>query len=173
MATKKKAAKKKAPAKKGAPSRAKAKAAPKRKAAARKPKAPKKPGKMRLASVSNSYTVNDLGRSLAFYTDVLGFAVTQRWERDGELRGVEVSSGDVVVMIGQDDWQKGRDRKKGEGFRAYWSTNEDVDRLAEAIRSKGGTIAEAPRTEFWGRFFSFEDPDGFKITVLNERPKKK
>jgi uncharacterized glyoxalase superfamily protein PhnB len=75
-------------------------------------------------------------------------------------------------MLGQDDWKKGRDRVKGEGFRIYCETTQDVDRLADQIKARGGTLAQEPRDESWGaRVFSVEDPDGFKITI--SKPKRR
>jgi uncharacterized glyoxalase superfamily protein PhnB len=121
---------------------------------------------LKLTSVSPSFTVDDLGKSLAWYTDVLGFSIEEKWERDGKLMGVELSAGDVDVMIGQDDWKKGRDRKKGEGFRIYLETKQDLDALARAIESRGGTLYSPPADTPWGtRDFSLTDPDGFKITI--------
>lgn len=173
MATKKKSAKKPAASRAKAKSKAKTKA-PAKKAPARRAAAPRgKPGAMRLGSVSPSFTVNDLAKSIAFYRDVLGFAVSQRWEHEGVLRGVELASGDVTFMIGQDDWQKGRDRLKGVGFRLYCTTNQDIDVLAREIKAKGGVLDGEPVTEMWGRFFGFSDPDGFKITVVNEKVRKR
>ena len=100
--------------------------------AARSPKAaPAKkaatPETVRLREVSPSFTVNDLQKSLAWYQDVLGFSVDERWERDGKLLGVSLRAGATTFMIGQDDWKKGRDRKKGEGFRLYCTTTQNVD----------------------------------------------
>ena len=172
MATKKKTARRSV--KRTAPRRAKA-AAKAKKAPARRPAAPRaKPGVLRVLSVSPSFTVNDLERSVAFYRDVLGFAVTQRWEQGGVLRGVELSTGGgATFMLGQDDWQKGRDRQKGVGFRVYCTTTQDVDALAASMKAKGALLDGEPTTQPWGRFFSFSDPDGFKVTVLNEKVKAK
>jgi uncharacterized glyoxalase superfamily protein PhnB len=158
MAAKKTAKKtaKRAPARK--------KTAPKAKRAkARKPAAS---GGLKLTSASPSFTVDDLEKSLAWYRDVFGFSVAERWERDGKLMGVERRAGDVGFMIGQDDWQKGRDRKKGVGFRIYLETRQDIDALARAIESRGGTLDQQPQDESWGgRDFTLSDPDGFKITI--------
>jgi len=122
-----------------------------------------------LSSVSPSFTVNDLHRSLAWYTDVIGFTAGERWERDGQLRGVELKAGKSYFMIGQDDWQKGRDRKKGEGFRIYCETNQDIDALAAAIKARGGQLDSEPKDQEWGvRDISFTDPDGFKVTIAKE-----
>lgn len=161
MAAKKKATKKAAskskPAKK-APSKAKGKA---------------KSGSLTLRDTSPGMTVNDLDKSLAWYTDVVGFAIDERWEQDGKLMGVSLLAGDVTFMIGQDDWKKGRDRKKGEGFRLYCTTNQDVDKLAAKIVAKGGTLDQEPKDQPWGtREFALVDPDGFKITIAKEKKKR-
>jgi uncharacterized glyoxalase superfamily protein PhnB len=119
-----------------------------------------------LSSVAPSFTVGDLAKSIAWYQDVLGCVVKDRWEWDGKLMGVEMRAGAVLFMLGQDDWKKGRDRVKGEGFRLYCETTQDVDRLADQIKARGGTLAQEPKDESWGaRVFSVEDPDGFKITI--------
>src|SRR5882724_13060950 len=106
------AAKKKSTAKK-ATAKASAKTSAKRKA---KPAKAKKDAGLSLTSASPSLTVNDVEKSLAWYRDVLGFTVGERWMNDGKLMGVELSAGKVMFMIGQDDWKKGRDRVKGVGL---------------------------------------------------------
>jgi uncharacterized glyoxalase superfamily protein PhnB len=122
-----------------------------------------------LRSLSPSFTVNDLHRSLAWYRDVAGFKIGERWERDGQLMGAELRAGKTSFMIGQDDWQKGRDRKKGEGFRIYCTTTQNVDAIAAAIKARGGQLDSEPRDTEWGsRDFSFSDPDGFKITIAKD-----
>jgi uncharacterized glyoxalase superfamily protein PhnB len=124
---------------------------------------------LRLESASPSFTVNDLGKSRDFYCDVLGFQEKQRWERGGKLMGMELAAGEVSFMIGQDDWKKGKNRAKGEGFRIYCTTTQDVDALAKEIRARGGKIDNEPKDEDWGRFFDLSDPDGFKITISKEK----
>ena len=74
--------------------------------------------------------MNDIQKSLAFYRDVLGFTPKERWEQDGALQGVEMVAGGVSFWLGQDDWKKGRDRVKGQGFRMYCETSQDVDAIA-------------------------------------------
>jgi uncharacterized glyoxalase superfamily protein PhnB len=154
MATKKKSKKAASKPAKKAPK----KAAPKKKAAAVKGFA--------LTEVAPGITANDLQKSLAFYRDVVGFAVEERWEKDGKLAGVQLRAGNVVFMIGQDDWLKGRDRIKGVGFRLYCETAQDIDAIAKKIESKGGMLDQQPKDQPWGmRDFSLTDPDGFKITI--------
>ena len=148
-------------AKKGAPRRAKV--------------APAKPrgesGPLALRSASPSLTVNDLERSLAWYRDVLGFGVEELWKNDdGKVMGVSLKAGNVSFMIGQDDWKKGRARKKGEGFRIYCETQKNVDDLAKRIEAKGGRLDQRPTDQPWGvRDISLTDPDGFKITIARSQ----
>jgi uncharacterized glyoxalase superfamily protein PhnB len=128
---------------------------------------------LKMSSASPGFTVNDLEKSLAWYRDVLGFVVEERWEEGGKLAGVSLRAGDVTFMIGQDDWKKGRDRKKGEGFRLYCETKQDVDALAGKIKARGGTLDQEPHDEPWGtRAFALTDPDGFKITIARETKKR-
>jgi uncharacterized glyoxalase superfamily protein PhnB len=160
--------------KKKTKAKAKAKTAPAAKrttrAAKKSPRARTQPKGLTLSSVAPSFTVNDLEKSIGWYRDVLGSVIKDRWMHEGKLMGVEMTAGGVTFMLGQDDWQKGRDRAKGEGFRLYCETTQDVDRLADQIKAKGGTLAQEPRDESWGaRAFSVEDPDGFKITIAKRK----
>jgi uncharacterized glyoxalase superfamily protein PhnB len=129
----------------------------------------RQPETLRLRSVSPSLTANDVERSLAFYRDVLGFVVKERWEQDGVLHGVELVAGGVTFWLAQDDWKKGRDRVKGQGFRLYCETAQDLDALARRIEARGGTLAEPLKDQPWGgRDFAVRDPDGFTITFASE-----
>ncbi len=144
-----------------------AKATKKTAAAARRARRERRqPETLRLRSASPSFTVNDLRKSLAFYCHMLGFTEKDRFERDGALHGVELVAGSVSVFLAQDDWQKGHDRVKGQGFRIYCDTVQDIDALARRIQERGGALAEEPKNQPWGgRDFAVADPDGFKITI--------
>ena len=135
-------------------------------------KARAKADSLKMSEVSPAFTVNDLTRSLAWYQDVLGFKTDERWEQDGKLMGVSLKAGGASFMIAQDDWKKGRDRKKGEGFRLYCATKENVDALAKRIEARGGKLDQKPTDQPWGtRDFALTDPDGFKITI-GQNPNK-
>jgi uncharacterized glyoxalase superfamily protein PhnB len=126
----------------------------------------RKPETLRLKAASPGFTVDDIDRSLPWYRDVLGFTVKERFEKDGKLMGVELVAGSTTFYISQDDWKKGRDRKKGQGFSIYCTTGQNVDDLAAAIKARGGTLAQEPRDQPWGtRDFAVTDPDGFRITI--------
>ena len=63
-----------------------------------------------------SLTCKDLAASLQFYHKVVGFAIAQQYERDGQVVGAVVSAGDIRIVLNQDDGKLGWDRIKGQGF---------------------------------------------------------
>ena len=145
---------------------AKKSAPPKRAASKPAPKAAPKPSGSALLSVAPGFTVNDARASIAWYCDVLGFKVIERWEYEGRFLGAQIGSGQVSFNIGQDDWKLGRDRAKGQGTRTYIVTGPDIDAYANAIKARGGVLAQEPKDEWGMRAFSIDDPDGFKLTFL-------
>ena len=136
------------------------------KSRARASRARHQPETLRLRASHPGFTVNDIERSIAWYTDVLGCVVVDRWEREGKLMGATLRAGTVNFYLGQDDWRKGRDRLKGEGCRLYCVSAQSVEALAAGIKARGGILLHEPQTEPWGeRDFAIADPDGFKITI--------
>lgn len=180
MATRKpgraRAAKKTAPRKAARPkAAAKARKAPKkasRKSASSRPakKVRSTPETLRLRSITPGLTADDLARSMAFYGDALGFVVSERWTNDeGGLRGVMMRAGVCELGLSQDDWAKGRDRKKGQGVGIWLETSQDVDALAARVKAAGYSLTEEPKDQPWGaRSFSVDDPDGFHLTFYRE-----
>ena len=125
---------------------------------------------LRLRSLEPSLTVDDLEKSLHFYTDLLGFFVSDRWTDGGVLRGVMLKAGVCELGLSQDDWAKGRGRKKGEAIRISCQTAQDIDALAARIKAGGGRLTEEPTDTPWGtRSLSVNDPDGFHLTIYRKR----
>lgn len=130
------------------------------------------PQSLRLRAIAPSLTVNDIQESLKFYVDVVGFTVFELWKHDGEVLGADLIAGTSHLLIGQDDFKKGKDREKGTGFRLYLTTAQSVDELAAAMKSRGATLESEPEDMEWGaRAFSFRDPDGFALTIAAEAEK--
>jgi uncharacterized glyoxalase superfamily protein PhnB len=125
-----------------------------------------KPETLRLRAVMPALTVNDIHASLAWYRDIMGFVVVDEMEHDGTLVGAVIKAGNARFLLAQDDFAKGRDRKKGEGFRLYCVSFQDIDELANDIKQRGGTLLQEPTDQPWGaRDLAVEDPDGFKISI--------
>jgi len=124
------------------------------------------PKTLRLRSVTPALTVADIHESLAWYRDLVGFHVEDLWEHEGKVGGAALVAGTASLYLAQDDWGKGRDRVKGEGFRLHMETVDDVDAIAAMIEERGGTLETQPADTPWGaRAFTLVDPDGFKITI--------
>jgi uncharacterized glyoxalase superfamily protein PhnB len=123
------------------------------------------PQSLRLRTLAPSFTVDDVERSKRFYVDGLGFTVKDTWEKDGKVLGYMLVAGSCEIGIGQDDWAKGRDRKKGIGWRLYAETTQDLDALAKRLRGHGVEV-DGPKESSWGpRILSVTDPDGFVLTL--------
>jgi len=117
-------------------------------------------------SLQASLTVKDLQKALTWYVDVVGFKVDRKLERDGTLRGVAVSAGDVRIILNLDDGAKGWERVKGEGFSLQITTTQSVDDVARRIKDKGGVLDLEPKDMPWGaRVIRARDPDGFRWTI--------
>ena len=127
------------------------------------------PETLRLRSMAASLTVRDLEHSIAWYRDVLGFVVGERWEEGGQVRGVQMKAGACDLMLGQDDFAKGQDRKKGEGVRLWVATVQDITQLAGRVKASGWRLDREPSETPWGDWaFALTDPDGFKLTIIQE-----
>ncbi len=127
---------------------------------------------VQISAVVPTLTVDDLQQSIAFY-EALGFAIDERWEDNGTLLGVMLRAGTTQIGLNQDDWKKGRDRKKGLGVRLSLSaaTPGSVDALAKRATNAGITLTSEPHdTEWKSRAFEVSDPSGYLLTIFSEPP---
>jgi len=123
---------------------------------------------LQISSVMPSFTVDDLQKSITFY-EALGFSIDERWEDKGTLLGVMMRAGKNQIGLSQDDWKKGRDRKKGIGLRMYLSTTQNVDEIAARAKRAGVSLVSEPHdTEWKSRAFEVADPSGFLLTISSE-----
>lgn len=128
------------------------------------------PEAFRARTLGASITANDLAKSLTWYTDVVGFAIDQKYERDGKVAAYALKAGDVRIVLNQDDGAKGKDRAKGLGMSFQFTTAQKIDDVASRIKAAGGTLDTEPADMPWGaRIFRLTDPDGFKIVISSER----
>jgi uncharacterized glyoxalase superfamily protein PhnB len=115
---------------------------------------------LQISAIVPSFTVDDLQKSITFY-EALGFTIDERWEDNGTLLGVMLRAGKSQIGLGQDDWKKGRDRKKGIGMRLLISTTQNVDEIAVRARGAGIQLNSEPHdTEWKSRAFEVTDPSG-------------
>jgi uncharacterized glyoxalase superfamily protein PhnB len=124
--------------------------------------------RLQAKTLTATLTVDDLQKSLAFF-EGLGFGVEERWEEKGTLLGVMLRAGQAQIGLSQDDWKKGRDRRKGEGTRIYINTAQNVDQLAADAKKAGIKLDAEPHDTEWGsRAFEVTEPSGFKLTIVSE-----
>ena len=103
--------------------------------------------------------VADLARSRAFYTDVLGFAVSFA---KGNTVWVE-AGGDILGL------SEGSDAPAGRSFEHFGFMVDgagEVDRWAEQLRGKGVTPEKGPYDRSDGRSLYFRDPDGHLLEIF-------
>src|SRR6266550_94206 len=130
----------------------------------------REPESLRLRSMAASLTHRE-AEHVAVPVGALRHVVhgERGWEDGSRLRGLQMKAGRCDLMLTQDDFAKGRDRKKGEGFRLWASTAQDIDALAARIKARGGRLDFEPHTTSWGAYaFAITDPDGYKITFIQE-----
>lgn len=96
----------------------------------------------------------DISRSIAYYTDVLGFEHKWEWNTPPTFGGVSKDGVEIFFC------------KEGQGNPGTWLSIfiSDTDEYYETIKAKGAKIIQPPQTYEWGiREMLVEDPDGHKI----------
>jgi uncharacterized glyoxalase superfamily protein PhnB len=124
--------------------------------------------RLQAKNLSPAITVDDLQQSIKFF-EGLGFGIEERWEEKGVLLGAMMRAGEARIGLSQDDWKKGRDRRKGEGMRIFIGTTQKIDDLAAHAKAAGIKLdAEPHDTPYGSRAFEVTEPTGFKLTIASE-----
>lgn len=114
--------------------------------------------------------VLDLERSMKFYAEALNLSVSRRLDfPDFSLVYLRNDENDFEIEL---TWNKGRDTpySHGDGYGHVAVVVEDIE--AEHARLTAAGIQPAPIKKLGGgeeshaRFFFMQDPDGYKIEVL-------
>lgn len=116
-----------------------------------------------------SLTTDDLAASVAWYRDVLGFAVERDYERGGVRFATRLRAGAVLLLLTQDDGAHGAGRAKGEGISLQLTTGQDIDALAARVKAHGVALDTEPMDAFGARVFRVRDPNGFRLVISSER----
>lgn len=123
------------------------------------------PETFRARTISATLAVKDIEKSLAWYRDRVGFWVEEKLQRAGKMTGFALKAGDVRILITQDDGGTGWDRVKGAGFTLHFTTTQDLDLLAEAIKQRGARVEVGKNEITNARALRLRDPDGFNMVI--------
>lgn len=98
----------------------------------------------------------DLGATLAFYRDVLGFRVDWTWGTPVEMAAVSRDGVELHLSAAPEGREPPRSR--------VYCFLRGVDRYAAAVRERGGEILHEVADQPYGmRDFDIDDPDGNRI----------
>lgn len=110
--------------------------------------------------------VNDVKKSIDFYTKVFGFSVLEKHENDGEVTGATLKLDNVTFMVFSKslypDSESGTfEQAKSLGSSLYvYCPN--VDELYQNAVDNGATSLTEPEDAFWGdRYCQLHDLDGY------------
>jgi len=106
------------------------------------------------------FQVTDMSRSVPFYLDGIGFAMTNKWEVDGKLRWCWLELGGAALML-QGPYKGTPAGKLGEGVSLCFMC-EDAVALYHEFKARGLDASEPfVGNSMW--VTSLQDPDGYRI----------
>ena len=137
-----------------------------------------------MAHVSPLLAVDDIGRSMDYYEQVLKFAKGLTLPREGTgvahsadggalMHGEAHLADDIHIMFSPAQGGEGplaeklaKGGPKGVGVILYLNLGDtDIDQYYQDVRQAGAKFIEPIQDQFWGdRTFTIEDPDGYILT---------
>jgi predicted enzyme related to lactoylglutathione lyase len=111
-----------------------------------------------------SVPVQDQDKALAFYTQLLGFAVaTDQPMGPGQQRWIElrIPGADTRIALFTAD---GHQERIGT-FQGISFVVDDVEKTHAELSKRGVTFAQGPTKQPWGTFAIFKDPDGNQFVM--------
>ena len=104
--------------------------------------------------------VKDVEESIAFYQDVLGFQVVEKFYRDdGGLVLLQSPDGAAAELIDSKAYETG-----------FWSIGVEVDDFEgamEELKAKGCTFVFEPATLPLGKLAMIQDPNGVRVAIIH------
>jgi glyoxylase I family protein len=110
------------------------------------------------------FNVADVGASMAFWRDGLGFEVTQTFEWEGRLAYAALRSGEAVVMLNGRGGDPAARRARGHYTEAvFYFAVDDVHALFADLKAKGLGPTEPESQEYGIDEIYVRDPDGYEL----------
>ena len=109
--------------------------------------------------------MRDLDRAEAFYTGVLGFEVTERYQES--FRHIMLNSGVHLFESPDLEIDEAIARLSGEGYAhlAFGTSRDRFFSIVEELKDKGVTIDSGPIVLGRGESVHFKDPDGNHLEI--------
>jgi catechol 2,3-dioxygenase-like lactoylglutathione lyase family enzyme len=114
-----------------------------------------------------SLPVTDQDRAKAFYVDTLGFELVADTAMSPDQRWVQVRPRGGETSITLVTWFAAMPPGSAKGTVVE---TDDLDADVAALRSRGVDIAGGIQEAPWGRFVTFDDPDGNGIVLQATTP---
>jgi predicted enzyme related to lactoylglutathione lyase len=103
--------------------------------------------------------VDDVDRTVAFYTEKLGWEKTADMPMGDGMRWVTVAPKGSQTMFSLSLGFPNQPKRVG-GFSGVVLEVDDVYKTAEELEKRGVELPEKPRTEPWGGWATFQDSEG-------------
>jgi len=118
-----------------------------------------------VSPVSRHLSVAEVDRSLAFYSDVLGFEAHAARQRDGVPAVAEVVRGPARIQLGtQDSAYDSTGQRRPRGAAIIFFQTDDVAAMREEVLARGGRPSELEKVNWIKmRVFEVRDPDGHTL----------
>ncbi|MBW9270349.1 MAG: VOC family protein [Candidatus Thiodiazotropha sp. (ex. Lucinisca nassula)] len=124
---------------------------------------------MRLKALIPMLNVSDIGKSLSFYENALGFTVVSDPKAVHEWRWATIRSGDTELMLSETETDIGLDQSIDPQESTQWPVifyfyPDNVRQLHQHIKNCGYVPTSLIDTIYGMREFSIQDPDGHMLS---------
>jgi uncharacterized glyoxalase superfamily protein PhnB len=106
--------------------------------------------------------VNDLPKTIDFYTNVLGFSVEATWPDTGDMNWAELKAGDVIIMFMSRSSAFDQHTPVMTGQLYFYP--QDVDALWQTLRNKTDIAWPIDTMPYGMREFAIRDCNGYLLT---------
>ena len=115
---------------------------------------------------------DDVQASIKFYTDILGFTVTNRLDTVGKSGWASLNNGGVQLMLASPDYIPTPQKSEGRYSQAmYYFYPEDVASLHADLSQQGQAVTELTERFYGMREFEMLDPSGH-VLVFGQQIKE-
>ena len=117
-----------------------------------------------IKKMSPQLIVADIQRSIAFYTQKLGFTVDFRYE--DFYAGIVREGFSIHLKLGKPSLEESKGRINNEDLAIVFSVD-DIDGCYEELSNKSVAFVQTLREMPYGREFYITDPDGYLLAFLD------